>query len=107
MRLLLALMLVIPLGAQPKYSNLQILKMPEDDLIPYMLTFNEGLGVRCAYCHDPHSFAADDYKTKETARRMITMVQELNAKFPAGKTRITCYTCHRVETTPLMAPPAN
>ena len=42
---------------------------------------------------------------KEIARRMITMVGEINAKFPDGKMHVSCYTCHRGETEPKMAPP--
>ena len=37
----------------------------------------------------------------------IGMVNDINAKFPDGKTHVTCFTCHRGATTPLTAPAAN
>src|SRR5579862_8025204 len=99
MRTILPLLLIFSgcMFAQQKYNNIRVLKIPEDQVIEYMLNVAESLGVECTFCHDPHAFAADDYKTKETARVMIAMVQELNAKFPAVKAKVTCYTCHRAE----------
>ena len=108
--LIVSLILLTPLCAQQKYNNLRILKIPEDQVVDYMLTINEALGVECTFCHDPHSFAADDYKPKETARMMIGMTQEINAKFPTkskdGPARVTCYTCHRGAKAPLKEPAA-
>jgi len=40
------------------------------------------------------------------ARMMISMVGEINAKFPDGKMHVTCFTCHRGSTEPLTAPVA-
>ena len=37
---------------------------------------------------------------------MITMAREVNAKFTDGKQHVSCYTCHRGESEPKMAPPA-
>jgi hypothetical protein len=37
---------------------------------------------------------------------MITMMREINAKFPDGKEHVTCYTCHRGAEMPLTAAPA-
>jgi Photosynthetic reaction centre cytochrome C subunit len=37
---------------------------------------------------------------------MISMAKDINAKFPDGKTHVTCYTCHRGATEPAMAPEA-
>jgi hypothetical protein len=37
---------------------------------------------------------------------MIEMVREDNGKFLAGKTQLTCYTCHRGEAMPKTTPPA-
>jgi len=41
---------------------------------------------------------------KVMARKTITMVREINARFPDGKEHVTCYTCHRGSPTPLTAP---
>ena len=106
MRILLGLLLLLPLFAQQKFNNIRVLKVPEDQVIEYMLAVNEALDVQCTFCHDPHAFAADDYKTKETARMMLAMARDINSKFPDGKRHVSCYTCHRGMTEPAMEPPA-
>ena len=64
------------------------------------------LGVMgCDYCH-AQDRASDEKPTKLMARMMFSMVKDINAKFPDGKAHVTCYTCHRGTTTPLMAAPA-
>jgi hypothetical protein len=35
---------------------------------------------------------------------MILMVNEINARLSDGKGQVTCYTCHRGETAPKLAP---
>jgi hypothetical protein len=69
-----------------------------------MRTFAGGLGVQCNYCHMQENFASDDNPKKEVARRMIRMIQKINAEFPDGKMHVSCYTCHRGETEPKTAP---
>ena len=49
--------------------------------------------------------ASDENPKKITARHMIQMVNEINAKFPDGKVHVSCYTCHRGATMPLTAAP--
>jgi hypothetical protein len=63
-----------------------------------------GLGVQCTFCHDPQAFDSDDKHEKVVARAMFRMVADLNTKFPDGKEHVTCYTCHRGEKEPAMAP---
>ena len=87
--------------ADPK--NLQVLT-PET-LRPTMMAIRTGLGVECIFCHVQGDFASDDYPKKTTARMMMRMVKDINAKFPDGETHVTCYTCHRGETRPRMVPP--
>jgi hypothetical protein len=88
-------------GAPPK--NLQILT-PET-FRAAMTSFTQALGVQCTFCHvDDRS--ADDKDEKKTARMMLTMVREINAKFPDGKQHVRCYTCHRGAQEPLTEPPA-
>ena len=38
-------------------------------------------------------------------RKLMQLVNEVNAKFPDGKVHVSCYTCHRGKTTPDMVPP--
>jgi hypothetical protein len=90
----------------PEPKNLQVLKVPASELIPIMMAFNAGLGVQCSFCHVVDDFASDDNHHKATARKMIEMTKEINAKFPDGKIHVACYTCHRGETEPKLAPQA-
>ena len=60
----------------------------------------------CSYCHVQGDFASDDNPKKDMARMMISMVKDINAKFPDGKMHVTCFTCHRGAEEPLTAPPA-
>jgi len=118
MCLLFTLLLLIPLSvvAQDKGGkgkgpspfdapkNLKIL--PPDNLRQTMMAFNAGLGVMCNFCHVQGDFASDEKPEKATARMMITMAREVNAKFTDGKQHVSCYTCHRGEEEPKMMPPA-
>jgi len=56
----------------------------------------------CAYCHDVNNMAADTLYTKVVSRRMIQMVQHINAdwKTHVAETGVTCYTCHRGQPVP-------
>ena len=69
----------------------------------------QGLGVTCGTCHVRGNFASEDKPEKQTARKMLEMVKTINkTTFPDYKPkdgesllgRVTCYTCHRGETTP-------
>jgi Photosynthetic reaction centre cytochrome C subunit len=120
MRTILALLFLATLSAQqppppqgggqrrppPEPKNLKVLKVPPAELIPLMRSYTAALGVKCEHCHVQGNFASDDKPTKETARMMITMAQEINAKFPDGKVHVTCYTCHRGDVEPKTTPPA-
>jgi hypothetical protein len=90
-------------GPQPP-KNLKILK-PEE-VRPNKGAFRTALGVQCTHCHVQGDFASDENPKKDVARMMITMVRDVNAKFPGdAKERVTCYTCHRGKVTPETAPP--
>jgi hypothetical protein len=124
MRLVLtAFLVVLPLCAQdapkqdapkqdapkkqerPAPTNLKVLKVSTGaEVSQIMRTFTAGLGVQCTYCHVQGNFASDENPKKETARHMIQIAQELNAKFPDGKLHVSCYTCHRGEAEPKTAP---
>jgi len=90
-------------GAKAPPKNLQILT-PETYRAA-MQSFTQALGVQCDFCH-VQDRSADDKDEKKTARMMLTMVRDLNSKFPDGKQHVTCYTCHRGAQMPLTAPPA-
>ncbi len=91
----------------PAPKNLKILKVePGQSVIPVMRAYTAALGVRCDFCHVQGDFASDENRKKLTARMMISMVQDINSKFPGNRERVTCYTCHRGEAAPKTAPPA-
>ena len=80
-------------------KNILVLKgMPASQLNPVMDYMASSLGVRCDHCHSLDStgqgFEKDDLKPKGTARKMIQMVMDLNAKNFGGRTAVSCYTCH-------------
>jgi len=101
-------------------SNLQL--FPKDtkiaDIVPVMKSFTQALGVRCQFCHsytgkDPNAlenfdFPGDTVPAKTTARKMMAMLQTINADLlqgvgkpaPAGQPKVTCYTCHRGQRKP-------
>src|SRR5580704_9430571 len=107
---LTGLLLLAPLLAQaPAPTNLKVLTVKTGaEVNQIMRTFTSGLGVQCVFCHVQGNFPSDDNPKKETARHMITMVDQLNGGFNAAmndtKAHITCFTCHRGETEPKTAP---
>jgi hypothetical protein len=72
-----------------------------------MQSFVQALGLldkgTCSYCH-VEDRSSDEKRPKVVARRMITMMRAINGTFPDGQQHVTCYTCHRGSTTPLMEP---
>lgn len=93
----------------PAPKNLKLLSPGE--LMPTMQFFRTSLGVKCSFCHVQGNFASDENPHKDMARTMITMARDLNTKYFDGKSRVTCYTCHRGASEPLsaaaeVAPPA-
>ncbi|MFY9558346.1 MAG: c-type cytochrome [Blastocatellia bacterium] len=86
--------------AEQKYHNIQLLKgIPSERLTKIMFAFKAALGVDCTYCHIKDQFEKDDKPEKQTARKMIQLVRDTNAKL-GGAARVTCFTCHRGQTRP-------
>ncbi len=100
------------------FTNLQVLPedIDRDELVGMMRDFTFALGVRCTHCHVNNGtsfadtdFASDEKPEKETARRMIRMLAQINQEMlPALSTRgtppvvMTCKTCHRGVTRPFL-----
>jgi hypothetical protein len=104
-------------GPAPAPVNLQVLPKdtPGAQVIPVMQQFAMGLGVTCEHCHAPQAgaqpgangqipmdFASDEKQQKKTARVMMKMVMEINAKLgselgkpAANVVQVQCITCHR------------
>jgi Photosynthetic reaction centre cytochrome C subunit len=82
---------------------------PVIQVLGAMRNFAGDLGVRCLFCHvgkegQPLSqadFPSDEKRTKQVARQMMLMVQEINRRVDTlpGHTpaslQVTCGTCHR------------
>ena len=84
------------------------------EILPTMQAIRDALGVGCVYCHTytapynaANDFVSDSKPTKNKARAMMRMVQQINQtigkEIPAldmpatGRqaTTVTCVTCHR------------
>ena len=82
--------------AEQQYKNIKVLTgTPANQLNLSMHGISGALGVECVHCHVWEEFDRDVKPSKEVARRMITMVREMNKNFFGGAQVITCYTCHR------------
>jgi hypothetical protein len=103
----------VPVSA-PK--NLQVLPktLSRESLRSLMKRYSRELGVSCSHCHVEDSqsqtfdYASDDKATKQTARAMIAMLNDINDKYLAQLNRdpryslpVTCGSCHQGQSTPL------
>jgi len=94
-----------PKTAEQAFKNIKVIKsMPAGQLQNAMQFMGASLGVDCSYCHTPPAMEKDDKPAKETARRMLLMVNEINHNF-GDKTVVTCATCHRGKPKPVDMPP--
>lgn len=74
-----------------------------DEIVPPMREISQALGAQnCEFCHVSGRGELDDKVQKRTARAMLHLVADLNAKLdaelgpaPAGTQRVQCVTCHR------------
>src|SRR4029079_10373056 len=74
-------------------KNIQVLKgLPSSQLLPVMHFMRTSLGVRCDYCHvaENGKYWMDDKPAKQTARRMLKMVSDINKTNFGGQTVVTC-----------------
>ena len=81
----------------PIFKNLQVLpkNIGKDELKAIMKAQSKALGVDCDHCHDMPD-ADKDTKNKKTAREMMKMTGEINARWLKGtNVSVTCETCHR------------
>src|SRR5499433_657628 len=90
------------LMSEQAFKNVTVLKgIPVDEFMNTMGFIAASTNYNCADCHvEPKvegdwSVYAQETPRKETARRMIRMVQEINRTNFSGARVVTCYTCHR------------
>jgi len=83
--------------------------IPVDTFFEAMGMFANAMGNDCTYCHDPKAyfdktaFAAPTPRIQK-ARQMIVMMNDLNRRYFAGQTRVTCFTCHHGNNAPTSDP---
>lgn len=100
-----------PQQQQPP-KNLQVLPkdMPRGQVVQIMRGVSGALGVRCDYCHvegpdktpQTMDYASDEKDAKKTAREMMKMSMDINAKYLTGamgrtlteRSQVRCITCH-------------
>jgi len=89
----------VPLS-QEVFKSVEILKgIPVDTFFETMGMFANAMGNDCTFCHvskayfDKTAFA-EVTPRMQRARQMLTMMNDLNERYFAGRTRVTCFTCH-------------
>src|SRR5215831_12636275 len=99
-----------PQMAEQVFKNVQVLKgIPVDEFMDTMGMFAAALSLNCIDCHTPESVGtwdrfADETPLKETARRMVLMVNAINKDNFKGVRSVTCYTCHHGDLRPKLVP---
>jgi hypothetical protein len=99
-----------PLMAEDVFKNIQVLKgIPVNQFMDTMGFFSAALGYNCTNCHGNDVLGnwakyADDIPVKQTARRMVQVVNTINKTLFQGREAVTCYTCHRGSPTPKTVP---
>ena len=67
----------------------------QDDIQVRMQVWSKALGVECLHCHVAGQWTDAAKPTFEFARRMMRMVDGLNAGPLKEVGQVTCWTCHR------------
>ena len=99
-----------PQMAEEAFKNIQVLRgISVDQFLGTMGFFAASLSLNCTDCHTSESGGswaryADDTPLKNTARRMVVMVNSINKADFGGARKITCYTCHRGSQRPEITP---
>ncbi len=96
--------------ADDLFKNIQVLKgLTVRQFMQTMGFFSASLGANCTYCHVPEAGGnwaryADDNEHKQTARKMVLMMNGINQAYFGGKREVTCYSCHRFGFKPKVTP---
>jgi hypothetical protein len=100
-----------PLLAEQVFKNVQVLRgVSVNEFMETMGFFAASLNANCTTCHGQdsggswESYASDNIPQKQTARRMILMMNMINQTYFAGRQVLTCYSCHRFGRTPEIVP---
>src|SRR5579883_2685946 len=93
-----------------RFKNVTVLKgISIDDFMGTMGVMTSSLAFDCSDCHvgagtDNVDWAYDTPR-KVAARRMVTMVGEINKNYFRGRQVVTCYSCHHGRDKPATTTP--
>src|SRR5689334_1344044 len=99
-----------PQLSEDVFKNVQVLRgIPVKEFMETMGFFAASLSLNCTDCHGDASASnwaeyATDTPMKNTARRMVVMVNAINKAGFGGTRSVTCYTCHRGSQRPKVVP---
>jgi len=99
-----------PTLAEDIFKNVQTLRgIPVDEFMDTMGMFSSATGLNCTNCHQAdNSTTWDSYavetRLKQSARRMLRMVNAINKDNFGGTHTVTCYTCHHGDQRPRGVP---
>jgi len=99
-----------PQLAEEVFKNVQIIKgIPVDEFMDTMGMFAAATNMNCVDCHTSDSTEswenfAKETPLKQTARRMLLMVDAINKQNFKGVRSVTCYTCHQGDRRPKQIP---
>jgi hypothetical protein len=86
-----------------RFKSIKVLNdMPADQLGKVMNMISASLGVDCKFCHasNDDDFEKEGFEHKDTARKMMTMVFDLNKSQFNGRADINCNSCHNGKSHP-------
>ncbi len=83
--------------------------IPVDTFFEAMGMFANAMGNDCTFCHDSKAYFdkalfASPTPRIQKARQMMVMMNDLNRRYFAGQTRVTCFTCHQGNNAPTSDP---
>jgi photosynthetic reaction center cytochrome c subunit len=99
-----------PLMSEEAFKDVQVLRgIPASEFIETMGFFAVSLTANCTTCHGDASAGSwehysDNTPLKQSARRMVVMMNSINQANFGGKREVTCYTCHRGDRSPRVTP---
>ena len=92
--------------AEVAFKNVQVIRgISVDEFLQTMGFIAASTGLNCTHCHSGNdytveAYAEDTIELKQTTRRMVVMMNTINASFFGGQQRVTCWTCHQGEQIP-------
>lgn len=99
-----------PLLAEQAFKDVQLLRgISVKEFMETMGFFSAATNGNCTFCHGEESASgwanyAVDTPLKQTARKMIVMMNAINASYFGGARKLTCYSCHRNAHVPMVTP---